>query len=735
MIPRASRRSAVLLASLLAFGSAPGLAQEVSDEAVRKHIDRLVESLIDAQRADGTWDYGGYPVGMTSLAVYALLHAGLPKDHPAVEKGVKAILRRVDGKVYSESLAICALELAGPEAYRNRISNAVRFLSSNQASSGGWSYPGNNRSFDNSNTQFAVLGLAAAERCGVPVAAKVKEKALDHWLRCRSQGGGWGYTMGDQSLSMTCAGIASLQLLGRDHEKPGSACGDYRYDEVIARGLKALVGEIRSGGIRGMIPSYTLYALERVGMFLDLKEIDGLDWYRWGASAILSSGSAGNPANQALELLFLAKGEAQVALAKWRWKGDWNNDHRDLKTWTALAGDALGLKLDWVPAALDDPASPAAKASAIFVSGHGAFSATDEETDFARRFLARNGTLIAEACCGKEAFVESFKEYVRGLFAGSPVQFIPVGAGHPLCSLTHALAPEDIAALEVRTGCRKRRVLILTRDISCPLTEETRSAGEKARAEKVAVNLLEWAIRARAPRGKLDKVSLSAEGDGAERPEDAEGVATPAGASRKLRHPFGRLIHRGEWNADPAFYPTLAAALAAREEVPRFDGEIFVRPGSEDLFACPVLFVSGHGDPLLDKAEWMPLRAYLEAGGTIVASSCCGFEEFDAGFRRLLAKVLPNDRLEEVPAEDELWKAPFPREAIPVNGTKGFAARHGNALAPLLGIRREGRWIVIYSPVDLCCDLEGDLDEDAASYRKATSIPIWADILRTVFTP
>jgi len=37
--------------------------------------------------------------------------------------------------------------------------------------------------------------------------------------------------------------------------------------------------------------------------------------------------------------------------------------------------------------------------------------------------------------------------------------------------------------------------------------------------------------------------------------------------------------------------------------------------------------------------------------------------------------------------------------------------------------------------VDLCCDLEGDLDEDTIAYKKGTSVPIWINLLSYLFTP
>ena len=60
---------------------------------------------------------------------------------------------------------------------------------------GMWSYPkpGAPNVGDNSNTQFALLGLYEAERAGVPVNDKIWRLALNHWQKSQNPDGSWGY--------------------------------------------------------------------------------------------------------------------------------------------------------------------------------------------------------------------------------------------------------------------------------------------------------------------------------------------------------------------------------------------------------------------------------------------------------------------------------------------------------------------------------------------------------------
>src|SRR6185503_17958172 len=141
--PRGRSPRIALLASLLLPPALPGLRaadSAVGEEAVRKHVDYLKSILLGNQAGDGSWQESGYPVGMTALAVLALKHAGLAEDHPSLQRGVAFLEQTFEGKVYSESLVICALELMAAERYRERMERAVSFLARAQNSQGAWSY-------------------------------------------------------------------------------------------------------------------------------------------------------------------------------------------------------------------------------------------------------------------------------------------------------------------------------------------------------------------------------------------------------------------------------------------------------------------------------------------------------------------------------------------------------------------------------------------------------------------
>src|SRR4051794_36915906 len=162
-----------------------GVAPEESlADRVRGAIDRGVKSLRSQQReTDGSWEIHlalttSNPGGQTSLALLALLNAGVPVNDPAVQRGLKYLRRITSDRTYVVALQTMVFAQAGEGIDRGRIARNVRWLLDNRRPDG-WSY-GNagegriNLAGDNSNTQYALLGLHAGLESGV----KIDEETL-----------------------------------------------------------------------------------------------------------------------------------------------------------------------------------------------------------------------------------------------------------------------------------------------------------------------------------------------------------------------------------------------------------------------------------------------------------------------------------------------------------------------------------------------------------------------------
>jgi hypothetical protein len=152
---------------------------------------------------------------------------------------------------------------------------------------------------DNSNTQFALLGLWAAQRHGVPVkpsfALLVERFERTHTFPA----GTWGYSpdQEDGSRSMICVGLMGLAI-GRGLQLPTAGAPGGKKDVHVLKGLAALSHRIGrpAGRMDKPVPFYDLYylwSIERVAMLYDLPAIGDKDWYRWGAESLVTNQAKG----------------------------------------------------------------------------------------------------------------------------------------------------------------------------------------------------------------------------------------------------------------------------------------------------------------------------------------------------------------------------------------------------------------------------------------------------------
>src|SRR5262249_5038022 len=114
-----------------------------------------------------------------------------------------------------------------------------------------------------------------------------------------------------------------------------------------------------------------------------------------------------------------------------------------------------------------------------------------------------------------------------------------------------------------------------------------------------------------------------------------------------------------------------------------------------------------------EDADLKHLRFTLESGGLLLADACCGADEFDASFHRLVEALLWKDhKLEPIPPHDELFSKELNGEAITTvlcrrRGADGKVSAEFKEVKPeLQGIKIDGRWAVVYSRYDLGCALE-----------------------------
>jgi VWFA-related protein len=350
--PRRPERPPLIRVALLALGLSllpltPGRAADKGppDDEVRAAIERGIKHLRDQQQDDGSWRFSfnqDHALGITALAGLALLENGVARDDAAVAGASEAVhaLARSSFQTYDLALAILFLARlqsggSGPD------DELIRQLAARLAGGergGMWNYTVPRESDDrtaerrtarrrirprgdgdNSNTQFALLGVWGASRHGFAADGPL-EAIDDHFRDSQESGGTWGYRLDtDGSEAMTCAGLMGLAIGAArpalaERQTARARGAALAADPVFKKALAAVTRDARRLDASSDI--YYLWSLERACVALGLRQLDGFDWYAAGARVLLDrqrrDGSWpddrwGSLPNTCLALLFLRK--------------------------------------------------------------------------------------------------------------------------------------------------------------------------------------------------------------------------------------------------------------------------------------------------------------------------------------------------------------------------------------------------------------------------------------------
>lgn len=298
-----------------------------AQEPLAKRVDRAIENgrkaLLARQTAGGGIDDHG---GRNALSVLALLHAGESPFRRELTVAITHLADSMDG-TYARSIRLMAIALLrertlvqGHFLYDSMLMHCARedahALIKSQATGGGWGYGLHDRDryMDNSNAQYAVLGLDAAVKLGIRVPPKAWSRAADHFLSQSGPYGGTGYRSdGGATPSMTCAStsslaIALLHLDAQDERRRAMRAAVERHAEWLEKRWK-----ITAPGI----DYYTAYSLERAMGLNQMHRLGKRDWYAEGAEALLAAvdknGSWSNDiVDTSFALLFLSRATSRA---------------------------------------------------------------------------------------------------------------------------------------------------------------------------------------------------------------------------------------------------------------------------------------------------------------------------------------------------------------------------------------------------------------------------------------
>ncbi len=745
------RRWTWLLTACLAAHLGPSVAPAappgagVTREDVEQAIRSGVNFLLKTQRPNGTW---GNEAGESALVTLALLTAGESPTSEPMERALEALRKagfNAGHETYTRSLMTMAFAAADPEKFRKEIAFNAEWLELAQTQSGAWTYTTaqGRGTGDNSNTQYALLGLHAASEAGFAIRPEVWLRSRRYWELTQNQDGSWGYHPGGNATgSMTCAGISSLiitglkrvqgreQLVGDRVER----CGEESVSPSLQRAIDWLSlhfdvsQNINSGQTWHF---YYLYGLERVGRLSGRRFFGDNDWYREGAAQLVRSqdrlqgfwrgqGTESDPfITTSFSLLFLAKGRAPVLVNKLRHGPgpDWNNDHDDVTNLVGVVSRDWKHLLTWQVvdpgvATVDDML----QAPIAYFNGHQAPTFSEAAKSRLRDFVEQGGVIVADACCGRREFDQGFRALIKEIFPEPELDLHPLAEDHAVWrsryDLTKRAQVHPLWGIE--HGCRTV-VLYSPDDLSCYWNQLENAPGHPAVRSATALgeNIVDYVTGREMPADKL------AVHDIAHFKEDRP----RRGALR-----IAKLRHAGDWNIAPLAIPNLTTAL--RDKL-KFDvvinhKELFARDPS--LVHYPLVYLHGRSTVDFTEEDKVALRRHLNpGGGTLFADAACGSPAFDAAFRRFVAELMPNNPLVPIPRHDDFYTHKL---GYDLSDAKRTPAAGGKADFPELeGVQVDGRWAIIYSKLDLGCALQKQAGIECKGYTHESALRIATNIV------
>ncbi len=766
--------AATVLAAPAEAWSADVPANPIDPARVLNAIAKGVEFLQREQSPRGLWnDMPAFEGGVTALCALALLNAGVSPDEPGLAKTLDYLRNETFSKTYVVSLQTMVLCAGEPKRDLPTIQRNVQQLEEWQLEQGdrlgGWAYP--DAAPDNSNSQFATLALYEAQQVGATVQRETWERTLAYWKRGQNVDGSWGYYPRSPGTgSMTCAGIGAVAM-AEDALSSGDArvvngkvqcCVPQEPSAELERGLRWMGTNFsvqRNPAVRGSDKRYLyyyLYGIERVGRLSARRFLGEHDWYREGTEHLVNlqdhlshhwpsiDGSETRPeVNTALALLFLSKGRRPILLGKLKYGAGegWNNHRRDAAHLTRHAEQAWGLPMIWQSievsaVSVDD----LLQAPVIYISGSQAPDLVTHAQKL-REYVDRGGFLFAEGCCGNQAaFRHGFEKLIAKMFPEPEYRLQQVGPAHPVWRMDELVRPDSAyfgRLWSVEYGCRTC-VMLCDEDLSCywelnkPSLTSTYPEAVRDRiddAAAVGLNVLAYATN-REPRGKEQLFAEAPEEESLEH------------LGRRGVLQVAKIRHGGGCNDAPgALVNLLRTAAQGETKLAVATKQVMVGAGDEALTSFPLAFMHGRHEFRFTPAERTQLRQYLERGGTLLADSICASSEFTTAFRRELQLVLPNAGLRQLPGDDPLFTTDFGgydvrtvevRDPQPAANNQPLAARVRRTPPQLEGIELDGRWAVLFSPLDLSCALERHEAIQCRGYSRQDAARIGVNVIQYV---
>jgi hypothetical protein len=683
-----------------------GLTDEMIGQSIQKGVDHLIGLFQEGRLHGGADRPDTYQTGLNALCVYALLQSSYAvKDDRLNLKGpcVRDLVNKMkampaDGgpATYARAIRATALALLNRSEDRVVMMQDLNYLL-NSHMAGAYTYFANRgggggsperrmmgSGWDNSNSQYGLLGVWSAAEVGAEVNNSYWQSVENHWTRCQLANGAWDYAGFDRGgsgrLSMTVAGIASLFVTHDylDAPKIGAQVGREPFSKALAKGLAYLETGDTAVEVRG---GYTLYGLERVGLASGFKFLGDHDWYRELAGAVVRSqdadGSWGGEVETAYTLLFLARGRHPILMNKLRFDGPWANRPRDVSNLARFGSREMERPLNWQVVPITRDWTDWADSPILYIGTHAPVDLSDDELGKIRSFVQAGGLLFTQADGSKVEADQWAEKLAKKLFPLYEMK--DLSDEHEIYHVLYKPSPHP----KLRAVSNGARLLMV--HSPADITQYWQMRQDKTRRSlfELGMNLFLYASGKGDLRNRLASLYIP---------------PPPAASGGSIS--VARVKYPGNWDPEPAAWGRFARHLQCETDV----GVNVAAVDMDKLDPAIAGFAHWTGTDAYTPtpAEIAAIRKFVEAGGVLLIDPCGGSGDFYESVRQALSKAFPEARGQMISKTHPIFTASSPgMENLPPAQVRPFVKTRGLGVSGRLDGINFGKGKVIYNPLDI----------------------------------
>jgi len=675
--------------------------ESLSDVEIGWAIDAIRDGLYARQNNAGTWEMGSSDpalmhlftqiTGQTTIAVYALLVSGQSYQEPRLQPAIDFLRSQKPDYTYVRSLRAHIWALL-PERFgklleddRNWLLNAYGF------DAGSWAYTSipMESGYDNSLTQYGLLGLWEAAKRHHEIPNRIWKRIEDQYLRTQMIDGGWNYRpqFPESRGSMTAAGLTCLFvtqdfLHAREFVKPGLKDTDQQ--RAIERGLDWFDQNFAVDRHPGLVIEaeqtylfYYLYGMERVGLASGYKRFGRHDWFRAGAAEIInrlcdpiidsesgqlagfsakvqpaSTGMVETPIVQnAFGLMFLAHGRVPIAVSKLRDQSfAWNNRPRDAAHLAYWIAQETEQRLSWQILNIDAPLEEWFDGPMVYLASHEAIAyvaehdaemqrrAKGEAPQFTtlgrlKRYIDLGGMVVSNADAGNPRFTDAIQTLGRRMYPQYEWRTLP--DDHFVYTLS-APVEKPGGLMGLSNGVRELMIHCPKQDFGAAL--QVNDVNRRRDDFSMLSNVYYYASERGLATARLNRKLLLSED------QIVRGVQ-PSGAAGLTPVKIARASYNGNWNPEPGADELLALRLRTSRamDITLVQASLDTIDGSPAGDAA-LLIIRGAAEHTFTAQEAKALKTYIERGGTVLFENVGGISAFGRSAEEFVESFMSGSR-------------------------------------------------------------------------------------------